>query len=83
MATINGIIRSYQASAKRNQSEQQRKAREMTRLFKEQQKQQDFEVKGNEWYLIIINAIIYRQKKRTKSKAQKKPFSKLNGCVYF
>lgn len=43
MATINGIIRSYQASARRTQREQQRKAREMTRLFKEQQKQQDFE----------------------------------------
>ncbi|MBL1411598.1 hypothetical protein [Sphingobacterium faecale] len=43
MATLNGIIRSYQASARRAERDRQRKAREMARLFREQQKQQDFD----------------------------------------
>lgn len=43
MATINGFIRSYGAAVRRAERNQQRKTREATKRFKEQQKQIEFQ----------------------------------------
>lgn len=43
MATINGFIRSYSATVKRSERNQQRRNREATTKFKEQQKQLEFQ----------------------------------------
>ena len=43
MATLNGAIRSYGATVRRMEREQQRKARESAKRFKEQQKLQEIE----------------------------------------
>lgn len=43
MATINGVLRTYGATVRRMEREQQRQAREAARKFKEQQKLEEFE----------------------------------------
>ncbi|MHC5362092.1 hypothetical protein [Myroides sp. LJL110] len=62
MATIKGFIRSYNAAVKRSEREEQRRHREAVKIFKEQQKQLEFQNASqavSEWsnYVQILKSV--------------------------